>query len=248
MAEWFEELFDERYFDFYQGALRVEPAEQEAAFIDRALALPRGARLLDLGCGFGRHAVPLAGLGYLVTGVDLSGVMLAVAREAAQASGLEVDLQRRDLRDLSGLGPFDACVCLYTVFGYFDDAENARVLRSLRDVLRDGARLLLDLDNPLALLRHWPGTRWRETASGVTREISLYDPMTACLTGKRTLFRKDGGRVELPTSVVRTYPPHEVGALLRQAGFEVDQVYGALDDRPFDWARSPKQVWVATRV
>jgi SAM-dependent methyltransferase len=152
------------------------------------------------------------------------------------------------MRDLKGLGPFDACVCLYTVLGYFDDAENERVVRAVREALRPGGALLLDLSNPLMGLRAWQARHWREHAGGVAREQSRYDAVTGRLISERTLFRKDGARVDLPTSVVRMYAPSEAARLLRDAGFEVEQLYGALADEPFRWDACDKQVWVARRL
>ena len=247
MSAWWEELFDQRYLDFYDGLLPVREAAADAAFLDRALALRAGARILDLGCGFGRHSVPLATRGYRVTGIDLSEPMLTLARRLAERAGAPVDWQRRDMRDLHGLGPLDACICLYTVLGYFDDEGNARVVRGVHDVLRPGGRLVLDLTNPLALMPHWPGLSWRENASGIVRETSEYDPLTARLTSRRTIFGKDGRSRELPATVVRMYAQNETARLLEDAGFEVEQVYGALRDKPFRWNRSPQQVWVAAR-
>ncbi len=243
--EWYEELFDEEYLSFY--SVEVAPAVEDAAFIDRALALNAGSRLLDLACGYGRHAVALAQLDHRVTGVDLSTVLLERAASLAREVGAGVAWERRDMRDLAGLGPFDACVCLYTAFGYFDDEGDERVLRGVRDVLAPKGRLLLDVTNPLALLRAWPHEVWRETPAGITREKSRYDALHARLIAERTVWR-GGARVELRPSTVRMYAPHEMAALLGRAGFVVDQVYGALREVPLDWSRSPRQVWVATRA
>lgn len=248
MPAWYEELFDDRYLAFYEGLLPVRPADADAEFVDRALALRPSSRILDLGCGFGRHSVPLAGRGYKVTGVDLSQVMLDHASRLARERGVEVELLRRDMRDLAGLGSFDACACLYTVIGYFDDDENERVIRGVRDVLVPGGRFLLDLTNPIPMMRQWPGTTWREMPSGVTRESSTYDPMTGRLSARKTIFRTDGRQEEIPGSVVRMYAPHETARMLRASGFEIEQVYGGLRDKPFRWKRSMQQVWVARRT
>lgn len=248
MSVWYEELFDDRYLDFYEGLISVAPAEAEAAFIDRALALDPGSRILDLGCGFGRHSVALARLGHRVTGLDLSARLLEHAAALAKSCDVEVTWLRRDLRDLHELGPFDACVCLYTVFGYFDDAANEGVVRAVRERLVAGGRFLLDVSNPLSRLRAWSAEHWRETPSGVARESGRYEARTGHLVSERTLFRQDGTRVDLPTSVVRLYAPSEVARLFSDAGLEVEQVYGALGDEPFHWQRSEKQVWVARRA
>jgi 2-polyprenyl-3-methyl-5-hydroxy-6-metoxy-1,4-benzoquinol methylase len=244
---WWEDIFDERYLEFYDGLLPLREATADAAFIDRALALRPGSHVLDLGCGFGRHTVPLARRGHHVTGLDLSAVMLEHARTLAASAGVEVEWLQRDMRNLTGLGPFDACVCLYTVLGYFTDEEHERIVRDVHALLRPRGRFLLDLTNPLALLPHWPGTSRRETSAGVSTEASVYDAMTARLTTRRVLRTPDGKRRELPTTVVRMYAPHETKRMLESAGFEIEQVYGAVRDKPFTPNRSAQQVWVARR-
>ena len=55
MAAWFETLFDDRYPKFYPELFDLDVADREAAFVDRALSLPSGASLLDLGCVFSAH-------------------------------------------------------------------------------------------------------------------------------------------------------------------------------------------------
>ena len=82
-------------------------AAKNAEFVERALALPVGARLLDLGCGFGRHAVSLALRGYHVAGLDLSRPLLHIARDLVKECSVEVEWIQRDMRELHGLQSFD---------------------------------------------------------------------------------------------------------------------------------------------
>lgn len=247
MPAWYETLFDDRYLTFYDQVLGRGMAIADAEFVDTALALQPGSQVLDLGCGVGRHAIPLAQIGHQVTGVDLSVRMLDLAAELAREKQVDVTLERRDMRELKGLGPFDACACLYTVLGYFDDDENAAVLRAVHAVLASTGKLLLDVTNPLALMAQWPGERWREGPFGVTREISRYDALTGRLTAERMLLRGDGQREQLPASEVRMYAPNELKTLLTDCGFVVDQLHGGLRGEAFDWKRSPRQVWVARK-
>jgi SAM-dependent methyltransferase len=247
MAEWYAELFDERYLEFYGGLLDLSLAEEDASFVDRALALAAGARVLDLGCGFGRHAIALARRGYQVVGVDLSEPMLKLARELAASAPVSVDWQRRDMRDLGKLGPFDACICLYTAFGFFSDDENRLVLERVCDVLRPSGVFLLDVSNPLALMRGWPQRTWHEGRHGIKLEATEYDALSGRAISKRTLFRPDGSRVDLPETSVRMYAPHELAMLLRNTGFEIEQVYGGLRNGPLEWNKSARQIWVARR-
>jgi SAM-dependent methyltransferase len=246
-ADWYRSFFDRRYLQFYPVLLAEPLASDDAAAVARALELPRGARLLDLGCGTGRHSVPFAELGFEVTGLDLSADLLSIARASAEGAGVSVRFVERDMRELDGLGPFDACVSLYTAFGWLGDEGDRAQLRAVAAALRPGGRFLLDLTNFAATLRRLPYEVWRELEQGVTRERSWYEPETGTLLTDRTRFGKDGSRLELPTSRVRAYLPHEVLALLREAGFEVLRTSGELAGAPFAWDRSPNQIYLCKK-
>jgi SAM-dependent methyltransferase len=247
MAEWWRELFDGRYLEFYEALATPATADEDAAFIERALALAPGSEVLDLGCGQGRHAVALALRGHAVTGLDLSSVLLERARALAASRKVPLRLVERDMRELAGLGPFDACISMHTAFGYFTDEEDAAVLCGIAAVLRPGGRLLLDLDNPFPLLGRMPLRTWRETDRQVTREQMIYDPLGSRRNTDRTLFPRTGGRMEVPSSSVRLYFPHEIPRLLQRAGLGTEGLFGALDDEAYDWSRSPRMVFTAVR-
>ena len=218
---WYRSFFDERYLDFYPVLRRATVAPEDAAFVARVLGLEPGARVLDLGCGTGRHSVALAQLGLRVTGLDLSEHLLARARATEEAAGIAVEWLRRDLRDLDGLGPFDAVVSLFTAFGFFGDVEDERVLQAVARVLNPGGRFLLDLTNHLGYLCRFPPEVWHESEVAVLRERNQLEVETGTLVTERTAFLKGGGVMEMPASRVRAYLPHEILAMLRRAGLEV---------------------------
>ena len=247
MVPWYEALFDDRYLKFYPELFDLDRAASEAAFIDRALALQSNARVLDLGCGFGRHSVPLAAMGYRVSGIDRSAPMLNAARRLAAERNVEVEWVERDMRELTGIGPFDACICLYTVFGYFDDATNEAVLKSIHGLLAPSAALLIDVSNPLGLLTRQPSETWREGPFGIRLERSAYDALRGRVIADRLLITPEGHREQLPQSSVRLYSPSELRRMLEVAGFEVEAAYGALDDEPFVPTQSAKIVFLARK-
>jgi SAM-dependent methyltransferase len=200
-----------------------------------------------VGCGQGRHAVALALRGHAVTGLDLSAFLLGRARELAAERGASVTWVRRDMRDLGGLGPFDACVCLHTAFGFFEGDGDGRVLEGVASVLEPGGALMLDLDNPFPLVRRLPCDVWNETPGQVTCESVGLDPLRSRFVTRRLRRPTSGGRQEMPPSSVRLYYPHEVASLLGAHGFEVEGLFGALRDEPYDWQRSARMVWTARR-
>ena len=105
-----------------------------------------GGTLLDLACGPGPYAIPLAQAGYRVTGVDRTRFLLNAARErAARASGQPVEWIEADMHNLAEQAAFDLAISMFTSFGYFDDpAENRRVLTNVLASLKPGGVFLLD--------------------------------------------------------------------------------------------------------
>ena len=83
---WWEEYFGEDYLLIYSHKRDKEKSAKEVDFMEKALGLPQGARILDLCCGYGRHSVELSRRGYLVSGLDLSELFLHMAREEAGAA------------------------------------------------------------------------------------------------------------------------------------------------------------------
>lgn len=141
------------FHDFLFSGQRYAQAEE---LLDNSplLRFPEGARVLDMCCGPGVFAEPLARRGYDVTGVDLSPAMIDRARARAAETGTEVTYHREDARTYAPEKGFDVALNLFTSFGYFEDpADNAQVLRTLHGSLVPGGALVLDLAGKELLAR-----------------------------------------------------------------------------------------------
>ena len=117
--DWFEDFFDEDYLRFAADRYPAEATAAEVEFLIEALALGPGTRVLDLACGHGRHSVELARHGCAVTGVDLSEPSLALAAARAAEAGVDLRLERADMRRIAFDAEFDAVINMFTAFGYF---------------------------------------------------------------------------------------------------------------------------------
>jgi SAM-dependent methyltransferase len=200
------------------------------------LGLPPGARLLDLCCGQGRHAVPLARLGYRVTGLDLSRRLLARAAGLAGDQGQRVGLVEADMRRLPFAdASFDAVLNLFNAFGYLeDDAQDELVLREVARVLAPGGRFLQELANREALIRGWHDSDVVRTDGGlvVLQERTL-DLRTSRDLVEYTLLHPDGRRTTLEHAI-RLYTLTELEAMLGRAGLELLEVTGDLGGGPLE--------------
>lgn len=201
----------------------------EVDFLLELLQLPAGSALLDMGCGVGRHSVELARRGYRVTGVDLSAGMLAEARQAAQAAGVDVAWIQADAAGpletftaLFGLAPaFDAALCLCEgAFGLLNldedpETHDAAILRNLHAALKPGGRLVLTALNGLNAIR-------RFTQAQV--DAGEFDPLTLTETHPIEFDTPEGKRSVLVRE--KHHLPQDLVRMARAAGFEVEHVWG----------------------
>ena len=244
---WFESYFGEDYFEIYRSILPAERTAAEVEGIVSLLGLDAGARILDLACGHGRHAIPLAQRGFEVTGYDLSEVFLERARADASAQGASVRWVRGDMRELAFEGEFDAAINIFTAFGYFEDPEDdLETLRRIRRALRPGGRFLLETLHHYSLPGRFQPQAAERTSSGtIVLHERVWDLARDVMDEQVTLIRADGTRTEY-TTTVRMRSLHQLLALMRDAGLEPVAWYGGLDGSALD-LKSRRLVLISAR-
>lgn len=224
---WYQTAFGEHYLAVYPHR-DDEAAAAEVRFVLETLALPAGARVLDLCCGGGRHLSRLAESGLAAIGLDLSAPLL----QRAGARGLRVT--RADMRRLP-LAPaaFDAVVNLFTSFGYFtDEAENAAALREIARVLRPGGKFLIDHIHAAALAGSLVPESRRQVGGRTISERRSLDPDRKRIE-KSIRIEHDAGPAIQYTESVRYYGVDELEGLLGQAGLAPIARFGSLRGGPF---------------
>ena len=220
-----EEVFDEDYLYFYEDLIGDEVSDRQAELIWRLLELEPGMDVLDLACGHGRIGNRLAERGARVTGLDATPMFLDRAREDAARRGVEVEYVEGDMRELPWESRFDRVVNWFTAFGYFDDDDNRRVLRSAQRALRPGGRLLIENNNLAALLALWQRAVVVERGDDLAIDRSVFDPVTGRATTERVLVRD--GRTRRFTFSVRMFVAVELRQWLIDAGFSSIDSYDA---------------------
>jgi SAM-dependent methyltransferase len=246
-TNWFHDVFGEEYFRTLPEDL-AKVTEREVRFMHKSLGLQKGARILDLACGFGRHAVELARRDYEVAGLDISMAMLQRALSEAQRQNLSIKFIHGDMRELNFQEIFDACINWQTSFGYFDDRTNVQVAKGIARALKPGGRLLLDVVNRDYVIGEMPSRTWWEGHECVFLEEVEFDNHTSVLHTKRSFIYEDGSPPREFSSYIRLYSLHELRQLLAFAGFRLIEVSGAVFHRgSFLGPASPRLILLAEK-
>lgn len=245
-AEWFEsdEFWAHCEPFLFTDEHEAEAPEEVALLLE--LASPPGPRVLDLCCGVGRHAVPLARLGYGVTGVDRTPRYIERARERARQAGVEVEWIERDVREYRRPAGHDLAINLYTSFGLFEDeADDRALLARTRENLAPGGVLVVE-----TVSREWIAENFEETVadegpggSVLFRRHRIVDDWQR-LENRWTLV--EGERARHFAFSQRIYSGPELAAMLREAGFDTVKLYGGLDGSPYGYGAG-RLVTVASR-
>jgi len=243
-AGWFEDWFGQDYLKVYPHRDEDE-ARQQIDFVEKSLPLNHGDSILDLGCGGGRHARSLSGRGYRVTCLDLSPVLLSLAKSQSPGDGCYLQFVRADMRRLPFRLRFDAVLSFFTTFGYFEtDEENLATLLSIKNALSSNGRFLQDYMNKPYVINHLVRMDSKTGNGFEVLQERHYDMNTERIEKKITL--KEGADVREYFESVRLYTLDEMERLLARAGLRLDAIYGDFEGNPFT-EESPRLVMMGRR-
>ena len=225
MKHWYETLFT-NYADQYEKETFTQGTMGEVDFIEKEIQSNKAIRILDLGCGTGRHAVELAARGYTVTGVDLSENMLGKARRKAEERGVHVRFLQGDARDLSFAEEFDLVIMICEgAFPLMEtDEMNFQILKgACRALAHKGLLIMTTLNGLYALFQSVPDEH--DSMARIMPEGGRFDLMTFREQAQLEMKDDDGQVMEFTTSE-RFYTPAEMKWLLNTAGFAKVDVCG----------------------
>jgi SAM-dependent methyltransferase len=219
---WYSEWFGAEYLELYPHR-DEEEAERAVELIVRVAGVPAGEFVLDLACGAGRHVEHLAAAGYRAFGLDLSPELLRVARHEGGLPVVRADMRRLPLR----AGSVSLVTSFFTSFGYFPDpAEDQRVLREVRRVLRPGGVYALDFLNAERVRRTL--RRRDEVEVGGRRVVQTRAIMEGgAVVEKRIEIHEPERRLpRVFYERVRLYGAGRLCEMLLAAGLQPVQLYG----------------------
>jgi SAM-dependent methyltransferase len=244
-SNWWQTFFSGLAVDCWVQAVTAEQTQREADFIREVLQVEPPAKLLDVPCGAGRHSLVLAARGFQMTAVDFSSSFLEIGRVQATETQLSIDWQQREMRDLPGAGIFDGAFCFGNSFGVYDDAGNAAFLQAVAQVLKPGARFLIDYPVVAeSIMPQFQERSWYPVGNMFYLREGSFDHVHGRLQTDCTFVRN--GAIEKKQVSLRVYTYSELCRLLGEAGFGAIEGFGSLKREPFRF-KSPGLYLMATK-
>jgi len=229
MKQWYETLF-ENYGRKYDSESFTQGTIGECDFIEQEIGFNKSVRILDIGCGTGRHSIELSKRGYNITGIDLSDSQLTRAKEKAEKQGLEIDFLEYDARDLPFTKEFDLVIMICEgAFPLMEtDEMNYEILKNATKSLKERGKLIFTTLNGLFPLYHSVEefcSSNSEEGNAIYRS-NTFDLMTFRDHNVTEVFDDDGNKKKLECNE-RYYVPSEITWLLKTLGYTTIEIFGA---------------------
>ena len=241
---WFKRWFDSAYYHKLYGNRNEQEAADFINELTEYLQPTPASRILDLGCGAGRHSRQLATKGFLVTGIDLSSSSI---RQAKKSETESLQFFRRDMRAPFGYNHFDYVFNIFTSFGYFKTRhENNLVVRNISNALKSDGTLVLDYMN----VRY---TEQRLVASEEKEIDGIHYRITRWRDDK-FIYKKIVVDTEEPgdpfenVEQVARFTLDDFNQIFHINGLWVEEVFGDYGLNSFDLNSSPRLIMVVKKA
>jgi 2-polyprenyl-3-methyl-5-hydroxy-6-metoxy-1,4-benzoquinol methylase len=226
MKKWYEELYENNAKN-YDKEVFAQGTIGEVDFIEKEINYNKSLKILDLGCGTGRHSIELTGRGYHVIGVDLSENQLQRAREKSKEMGLKIEFIQKDARKLDFNEEFDLIIMLCE--GSFSlmetDEMNFEILKGAERALNSNGKIIFTTLNALFPLFH----SVKDFFDGNDKSNNINELSFDLMTFREKLnlsFTDDSGNSKEIKCNERYYTPSEITWYLKTLNFRKTDIFG----------------------
>lgn len=241
---WYEQSFGADYLTVYRHR-NSEQAKREVGQLLDWLRLPSQAKVLDLCCGMGRHSMSLADFGFDVTGMDLSEILLARAREIDTSflvRWIQGDMRNIPLPEAC----YDAVVNLFTSFGYFEkEQDNKQVLLEIERLLKPDGRWIIDYLNPEVVIASLVPKSER-TEKGVTIVENRF--VEEGMVKKKIEIMEENQPPRIYIEQVQLFNLSDFERMLHSTSLVVDKIVGDYTGAKYDAFSSPRMILIGHKT
>ncbi len=239
---WFANWFDTPYYHILYKNRDFDEAKRFVNKLVEHLNPTKGASILDLACGSGRHSRHLAELGFQVTGVDLS---LQSIEEASRFESTNLEFYTHDMRNSFRIRYYDYIFNIFTSFGYFNTKrEHIKTLKSIKKGLKNDGVFVLDFFNAHKTVQHLKSSETKKV-DGIEFQLKRY--VKNGIIHKEIRF-SDKGQDFFYTEKVHAFTLHDFKLFFKQVGLEIDQIFGNYQLDAFDLENSNRLILITKPI
>jgi SAM-dependent methyltransferase len=240
--KWFQYWFNSPYYHILYSQRNDEEAEFLIDNLSEHLKPAPNAKILDIACGRGRHAVYLNKKGYDVTGIDLSEQSIKYARQFEQK---HLHFFVHDMRKLSFINYFDFSFNLFTSFGYFEtEKEHVNALKAFRKGLKHDGILVLDYFNSAKILKNLTKQEVK-TVDGIEFHISKFISEGKIIKHINFEHRSKAFAFE---ERVQAFQLEDFKRMFINSGLEIKEIFGSYGLETFDENKSDRLILVCKKA
>ena len=246
---WYHTFFYGLPQDAWKAAQTEQQTQLDLELLVETLEFGPDDHLLDVFCGYGRHAVPLARMGAHLTGVDISSQYITELQAVARKNKLplvavEADFLTMPIGDLAATLPFDGAYCLGNSFSFFPRADMLAFLTRIVDLLKPGGRFLVHSAMVAeSVLPDYQERNWQPIGDILFLVENEYVPMESRIDSHLTYVR--AGQTQTRTAQHFVYTLAEIRGLFGEAGLTILDCYGSIDGELF--ALGDEAVWILAK-
>lgn len=238
MTPWYHSFFHGLPQVAWKAAQTDEQTQLELELLVELLDFGPADRLLDIFCGYGRHALPIARMGAWITGVDISGEYVTELRHQATAESLPMEVIEGDFLLTPIPGTFDAAYCLGNSFSFFPPDVMLRFLKRIEGLLRPGGRFLAHSSMVAeVVLPDYQEHSWMRIGDDlIFLAENEYDALHGCVSSQLTYIQtQPNGQaiVETRSADHYIYTLAELNRLFSRSGFRLVHCFGTVDGQEF---------------
>ncbi len=231
MENWFLNFFDDNYLKIYLENQDPILTKKQVDLIINELSLNAFDRILDLGCGIGRHLIEIGKRGFFGVGIDFNDKYIDLANRS-KGDLKNIEFIKMDMREIDFENEFDGVISMWTSFGYFSDEENFSLLKKINRALKKKKRFLLDIENIYYMLKNLPKERWERKEDYFLLEKNELNIKTSRLKTERFIIKEN--EIKSYKRVYRIFTLKEIELYLKEAGFLILKIFGGYEKEKFN--------------
>lgn len=242
-----DSFFDSYYKEIWKTIIPEVLTVKEVDFMIPYFNLQPGSRVLDLMCGYGRHALALSRKGIFVTAVDNLAAYIDEIKKTAEAEHLPVETIRENVVDVTLSSPFDLAICMGNSLNFFNAGEMQKIFRAVADGLKPDGHFLINIWSIAEIVFR----NFKEQTEGDVGGVKFSNTLKFCFQPTRleitSTFIKPDGETEIKTGIDYIYSLNELGNMLQSAGLWLKKIYSIPGRKEFTLGE-PRAYLVAQKI